>query len=77
MEWNARAQLTTWYPVLGSVSAPHVQQNGRDHDYARKQWSGLVGDVFIPRAILYRDQALLDEAAGNTFNNTAVTEKYV
>jgi hypothetical protein len=21
MEWNARAQLTTWYPVIGSASA--------------------------------------------------------
>ena len=37
MEWNARAQLTTWYPVVGSESAPVMQQNGRDHDYARKQ----------------------------------------
>ena len=32
MEWNAKAQLTTWYPVVGSASAPRVQQGGRDHD---------------------------------------------
>lgn len=76
MEWNARAQLTSWYPVLGSSSNPVVQQNGRDHDYARKQWSGLVRDVFIPRANLYRDQAFVDAAAGQIFNSTAIAEKY-
>ena len=75
MEWNARAQLTSWYPVLGSASSPVVQQNGRDHDYARKQWSGLVRDVFIPRANLFRDQAFTDAAAGQTFNSTAIAEK--
>ena len=76
MEWNARAQLTTWYPVIGSASAPIVQQGGRDHDYARKQWSGLIRDVFIPRAELYRKQALSDAAAGSAFNGTAALESY-
>jgi hypothetical protein len=23
------------------IVQPMVQQNGRDHDYARKQWSGI------------------------------------
>ena len=76
MEWNARAQLTTWYPVIGSASAPIVQQNGRDHDYARKQWSGLIQDVFIPRTELYRKQALSDAAASSAFNGTAALESY-
>ena len=35
-EWNARVQLTTWYPVEGA-SAASVPK--RDGDYARKQWS--------------------------------------
>ena len=76
MEWNARAQLTTWYPVIGSASAPMVQQNGRDHDYARKQWSGILRDVYIPRAELYRKQALQDAAAGQPFNATAIDKSY-
>ena len=76
MEWNARAQLTTWYPVLGSASAPQVQQGGRDHDYARKQWSGLLSDVYIPRAKLNLIQALQDVEAGRRFNAAAVSVAY-
>ena len=97
MEWNARAQLTTWcvtwaqlavnctkvsaclplthyniihlpcchiparYPVLGSAAAPRVQQGGRDHDYARKQWSGPSTPPFLPpRAMVDGDK---DDAA--------------
>ena len=50
--------------MLGSASAPHVQQGGRDHDYARKQWSGLLRDVYLPRAAAYLNQALQDASAG-------------
>ena len=51
------------YPVIGSSQDPQVQQGGRDHDYARKQWSGLVRDVYIPRARLYEDPPLLVKPA--------------
>ena len=40
------------------------QQGGRDHDYARKQWSGLVRDVYAARATLFLEQALRDAAVG-------------
>ena len=76
MEWNARAQLTSWYPVIGSESAPVVQQGGRDHDYARKQWSGLLRDVYIPRAELYMKQAKADAAAGRAFDSAAAAQSY-
>ena len=76
MEWNAKAQLTTWYPVIGSSATPQVQQHGRDHDYARKQWSGLLRDVQVPRAKLYQRQALQDAAAGQPFNKTAALLGY-
>lgn len=55
---------------------PVVQQGGRDHDYARKQWSGLLGDVYIPRAELYRQQAMLDAAAGRPFDADAAKRSY-
>jgi len=29
MEWNAKAQLTTWYPVIGSASSPMFEQGGQ------------------------------------------------
>lgn len=43
-EWNARAQLTTWYPPLNRSA-----MIGRDSDYARKQWSGLVAGYYATR----------------------------
>ena len=55
MEWNARAQLTTWHPV---TSPTHPRPNpegsggtwpGHIDDYARKQWAGLVGDYYAVR----------------------------
>ena len=76
MEWNAKAQLTTWYPVIGSAAAPHAPQGTRDHDYARKQWSGLLADVQIPRARLFQRQALQNAAAGQPFNDTAASASY-
>lgn len=45
-EWNARAQLTTWYPPTSrayNVSAPNI------NNYASKQWQGLVGSFYASR----------------------------
>jgi alpha-N-acetylglucosaminidase len=75
-DWNARAQLTTWYPTLFADQGSPGQQNGRDHDYAGKQWSGLISGFFMPRAELYRAQALRDARAGVPFNLTAATRAY-
>jgi alpha-N-acetylglucosaminidase len=76
MEWNARAQLTTWYPTLAAEQPTPGQQNGRDRDYAGKQWAGLISGIYIPRAELYRDQAIKDAAAGGAFNDTTATADY-
>ena len=43
-EWNARAQLTTWYPPPNRTSLI-----ARDGDYARKHWSGLVSGYYAAR----------------------------
>ena len=68
MSWNARSQITTWYPfVPGS-------DNTRDQDYARKQWSGLINDYYAVRAQLVLSQALTDAAAGRPLNTSAVKE---
>jgi len=37
-EWNARNQITLWGPPDGVL-----------HDYARKQWSGLLTGFYLPR----------------------------
>ncbi len=41
-EWNARVQITTW----GNREA---SEEGGLHDYAHKEWSGLLRDVYYPR----------------------------
>jgi hypothetical protein len=68
MEWNARSQLTTWYPTINPNGSTPGQQGGRDMDYARKQWSGLIKGFYVARANIYLDQALLDAAGGHPFN---------
>jgi len=76
MEWNARSQLTSWYPTPSATQGYPGQQHGRDHDYARKQWSGLVRDVYAARATLFLEQALRDAAVGRAYNTTAATRAY-
>ncbi|MBK7979368.1 MAG: alpha-N-acetylglucosaminidase [Ignavibacteriae bacterium] len=38
-EWNARTQITLW-------SSPEIPEF---HDYANKQWAGLIKDYYLPR----------------------------
>lgn len=39
LEWNARRQITLW-------SSPEINEF---HDYANKQWGGLIKDYYLPR----------------------------
>ncbi len=39
LEWNARRQITLW-------SSPEIDEF---HDYANKQWGGLIKDYYLPR----------------------------
>ncbi len=59
-EWNARNQITLWGP-----------EDSRLHDYAAKQWSGLVGGFYLPRWKMFVQR--LDEAlaAGIPFDAAA------
>ena len=41
-EWNARTQITVWGNREGS-------ETGGLHDYANKEWSGLISDFYLPR----------------------------
>ena len=41
-EWNARTQVTVWGNRAGS-------EVGGLHDYANKEWSGLMSDFYLPR----------------------------
>ena len=47
-EWNARVQLTTW----GNRSA---SERGNLHDYAHKEWNGILKDFYYMRWKTYFD----------------------
>ena len=42
LEWNARVQITTW-------GNRDVAERGRLHDYAHKEWSGLLSGLYYDR----------------------------
>ena len=42
MEWNARTQITVW----GTRESADA---GRLHDYAHREWQGLLRDFYYPR----------------------------
>ncbi|MEY9946645.1 alpha-N-acetylglucosaminidase [Kitasatospora sp. GAS1066B] len=46
LEYDARALLTTW-------GGRGPSEDGRLHDYANREWSGLVADVYAPRWAAY------------------------
>lgn len=69
LEWNARTQLTTWYPTVKGEPMPL-----RDTDYARKHWSPLIKDYYARRAAMLLAQALADAAASNPLDTAAVLQ---
>ena len=68
MEWNARAQLTTWYPTLKPDQTTPGQHGGKCLNYARKQWAGLIASYYSPRAAGVLELALQNAAAGVAFD---------
>lgn len=79
MEWNARAQITTWHPV-DSPAHPHVETGGSAmpwpghiSDYAGK-WAGLVGGYYAVRiSDFYLDVGMAAAASGEPISMVAVT----
>ena len=81
MEWNARAQLTTWHPV---DSPTHPSPNpegaggvwpGHINDYAKKQWAGLVGGYYAVRIDrCFFDIGMSAAAKGEPVSTTAVKQ---
>lgn len=50
LEWDARSQVTTWYPT------PPSPTNGL-YDYANKQYNGIVRDYYLQRYAAYASLA--------------------
>ena len=53
LEWNARVQITTW----GNRTA---SDTGGLHDYAHKEWSGLLADFYYLRWKTWLDRLLAE-----------------
>jgi len=63
-EWNARNQITLW--------------GGRDsmlHDYARKQWSGLLSGFYLPRWQMFIERLRTAVGEGKQFDEPALKEE--
>jgi alpha-N-acetylglucosaminidase len=70
-EWNARTQVSTWYPTPAVYTPPaQMPERGRDSDYARKHWSPLIRDYYVPRAHALLTQALGDAAMSRPLNQS-------
>lgn len=65
LEWNARRQITLW-------SSPEITEF---HDYANKQWSGLIKDYYLPRWNEFFKTCLENLSAGKEFDEKSFTQK--
>ncbi|MBN2162106.1 MAG: alpha-N-acetylglucosaminidase [Pontiellaceae bacterium] len=63
-EWNARSQITLWGP-----------RNSPLHDYAQKQWSGLMRDFYYPRWEMMIETVAADLRAERRFDRKAFDER--
>ena len=59
-EWNARNQITLWGPADSVL-----------HDYAAKQWSGLMRGFYVPRWRQFLEQTEAALMAGEPFDEEA------
>ena len=62
-EWNARVQLTTW-------GERECANTGKLHDYAHKEWNGMLRDFYYPRWKAFFDSLdnVFDGQAETTFD---------
>lgn len=76
LEWNARSQVTSWYPNTywhdDACNATVKQLDGL-WDYGNKAWSGLVRGFYDRRYIAYAEHKLaaLSEPAGAPMDTAA------
>ncbi|NMW37926.1 alpha-N-acetylglucosaminidase [Bacteroides vulgatus] len=70
-EWNARVQITTW----GNRTAAN---NGGLHDYAHKEWNGLLKDFYYNRWKIWIEQqkAQLNGSPAKDIDFYAIEEKW-
>ena len=60
--FNAKNQVTLWGP------------SGQIHDYAAKNWAGLVKEYYLPRWSLFSERLSASLKTGDAFNETKYRE---
>ncbi|MBI1938328.1 MAG: alpha-N-acetylglucosaminidase [Ignavibacteriales bacterium] len=65
LEWNARRQITLW-------SSPEITEF---HDYANKQWGGLIKDYYLPRWKEFFKTCLENLSGEKEFDEKIFTQK--
>lgn len=63
-EWNARNLITLW-----------GDRNSKLHDYAQKQWSGMMKDFYYPRWKMLIEQAKASLQTGKEFDKESFNQK--
>ena len=71
LEWNARAQVTSWEPVSGAGCRGGATKLSGLYDYANKEWSGLVNRFHRERYRIYADHRRTALASGHKFDKSA------
>ena len=71
LEWNARAQVTSWEPVSGAACQGGKTRLSGLYDYANKEWAGLVGRFHRERYRIYADHRRIALASGHKFDTSA------
>jgi alpha-N-acetylglucosaminidase len=67
LEWNARRQITLW-------SSPEIKEF---HDYANKQWSGLIRDYYLPRWKIFFNQCVQAIESEKEFDEKSFQNKII
>jgi len=62
LEWQARSQVSTWWPVAPADRANPKLFDGPPilDDYANKHWNGLIRDFYAKRVQCFVEQARID-----------------
>jgi alpha-N-acetylglucosaminidase len=73
-EWNARSQITTWYPIEKMHRNKYTKLTGLN-DYARKQWSGMISQFYNGRVHVWLNYTLRKDQKQNGMYNTTMDEE--
>lgn len=72
LEWNARAQVTSWAPVLAhDCNGSTGELSSNLYDYANKEWAGLVAGFHRERYTIFAEHRAAALAAGGSFDKAA------